>query len=163
MQKINILSKPVENIELTGGIPAVYPQKLPNALARLAFNQLQKLESFNIRRKEIAQLYFEKLQGLKSIRLPPQNKEAIYLRFNILSSKRDEIFKIFRRHKILLGLWYSNIIDPVGVDYNKVGYKLGMAKNAEEKAHLSLNLPTYPTIAENQVMYLINLIIKYAD
>ena len=118
--KAKILTKPVEQIELSGGKPQFYPSRMPNALACLAFHQINKLNKFNLRRQKIAKFYFDRLKSLTFVKLPPDIKGSIYLRFNILVEERDDIYEYFRSKKIILGKWYADIIDPKGVNFNKI-------------------------------------------
>ena len=39
---------------------------------------------------------------------------SVYLRFPVLSEKRDEIISKAKSRGVLLGTWYSNILDPKG-------------------------------------------------
>ena len=161
--KLHLLTKPVVNIELSGGKPDHYPAKLPNSLARLAVNQLNKLTKMNNRRREIADTYFKNLKSINNIILPQYDKNAVYLRFNILSDDRDNLYRYFRRHHILLGKWYSNLIDPNGVDFSRINYTPGSLPKARNFANTCLNLPTYPQLANDQVNKIIELFKKYAD
>ncbi len=148
LQKFKLLSFPVEMSEKYGGKPNQYPQKYPNALAQLLLLQLAKLEKYNLKRKKIAEYYHDKLQYLNKITLPPGNNDAVYLRYNLFSTDAKKLISFFRKDHIILGNWYSNIIDPRGVDYAKVGYKPGSCLRAEEAARLSVNLPTYIRLSQ---------------
>ena len=159
-QKLKILGKPVLREELSGRRPRVFPAKLPDVLARIALNQLSKLDKFNSRRRAIAAKYFLKLKENSKIKLPEESEGAIYLRFNILVDRRDEILKRFSAERILLGVWYSNVIDPKGVDYAKIGYTRGSLPISEKTAGLSLNLPTYPTLSDREVEKIISILEK---
>ncbi len=143
LQKLKLLSFPVEKSEKYGGKPEQYPQKYPNALAQLLLLQLEKLEKYNLKRKRIAEFYHDKLQSLNKITVPPGNNDAVYLRYNLFSTEAKKLMSFFRKDHIILGNWYSNTIDPKDVDYVKVGYKPGSCLKAEEAARLSVNLPTY--------------------
>ena len=56
-QALHILSKAVHWKEKRGERPSYFPKKLPNVLAKLALNQLEKLDKFNNHRKKIADYY----------------------------------------------------------------------------------------------------------
>ena len=129
----------------------------------MAYHQLKKLSLFNVRRQAIARFYFRQLKDINNIFLPPDNKEAIYLRFNILVKNRDKLYRFFRQYHILLGLWYANVIDPAGVEFDKIAYTKGSSEYAEKMASLSLNLPTYPSLTDKDSGYIVELIRKYAD
>lgn len=151
LQKLRLLSKPVYLEEKNGEKPSVFPARYPNALARLLLCQLKKLEIYNKLRKEKALCYFDQLTDKKGLVLPTQIEGALYLRFNLLTDKAEKILNIARERKMLLGNWYKNIIDPEGVDLEKLGYKKGSCPNAERMAKLSVNLPTYPKLSAEQL------------
>lgn len=143
LQRLRLLSVPVYPIEKTGGRPDDFPATLPNALAILAFHQLQKLDRFNRQRQEIARLYEEKLEGKHA-----SHSGAIYLRFPLIVKDAEGARKRARSTGILLGNWYHNTIDPAGVDFFRIGYHLGSCPNAEKAARHIINLPTRITADE---------------
>lgn len=107
LQKLNILSRAVYPEEKSGGHPKVFPAKMPAALAVLARHQLKKLERFNNHRKSIAQFYFDNLKSGQII-LPPNNKNALWLRFPIKVLNGPGLLKYARRKNIVLGDWYKD-------------------------------------------------------
>ncbi|MBI2590612.1 MAG: DegT/DnrJ/EryC1/StrS family aminotransferase [Candidatus Blackburnbacteria bacterium] len=107
LQKLNILSRAVYPEEKRGGHPEVFPAKMPAALAILALNQLKKLERFNKHRKKIAQFYFDNLE-LGGVVLPPDNKDAVWLRFPIKVSDGPGLLKYTKQRNIVLGDWYKD-------------------------------------------------------
>lgn len=158
-QKLKLLSFPVYQIEKFAKQPKDFPKKMPNALCFLAFTQFGKLERFNAHRKKIAQFYFQELKNTREM-LPKADDGAIYLRFTLLSNHADEIRFQAKKKGMLLGNWYSHIIDPKGVDFNKIGYTVGSCPRAEKIARQSINLPTYPTFSQLQTKEVISLIKK---
>ncbi len=158
-QQINLLSLPVYKLEKIGKQPRNFPQKYPNALAQLLLIQLQKLEQMNTRRREIAEQYFTKLSAAK-LKLPEKMPEAVYLRFNVITTHADQLRFQAKKQKVLLGNWYTHLIDPKGTDCNIVGYESGSCPNAERIAQLSLNLPTYERLTQKQIQQIINLLNK---
>lgn len=155
--KLKLLSKPVYDEEKRGVLPTAFPKKYPNALASLLVKQLLKLGQMNKRRREIADFYFKNLTDDKKIQLPDDKTGAIYLRFNVLTESAEEILSEAKKRKIILGNWYKSIIDPKGVDFQKIGYIKGSCPKAEEAAKLSLNLPTYPRLTTDQLKRIIEL------
>jgi len=155
--KLKLLSKPVYDEEKRGILPTIFPKKYPNALASLLVKQLLKLDQMNKRRREIADFYFKNLTNDKKIQLPDDKPGAIYLRFNVLTESAEEILSEAKKRKIILGNWYKSIIDPKGVDFQKIGYIKGNCPKAEEAAKLSLNLPTYPRLTTDQLKRIIEL------
>jgi len=157
-QKFRLLSFPVYEQEKKGTRPEIFPARFPNALAQLILLQLNKLETYNRQREKNATYYFRQLGKLNNIKLPPKIEGAIYLRFNILMPEAQKLLSLAKERKILLGNWYRNVIDPIGVDFEKVRYKNEQCPNAERVAKLSLNLPTYPRLTNSDLKSVVDLI-----
>ncbi|KKS98567.1 MAG: degt/dnrj/eryc1/strs aminotransferase [Candidatus Gottesmanbacteria bacterium GW2011_GWA2_43_14] len=146
--KIGLISRPVERKELNGGRPDRYPSRMPNALAVLLLNQLDKLHEYNGHRRLISEIYQRELAGMKKTKLPPELPGAVFLRYNILHPEAKKLLRFFKLEGIILGNWYQSIIDPIGVDLKKIGYRKSCCPKAEIAAETSLNLPTYPNMKE---------------
>ncbi|MBI2622159.1 aminotransferase class I/II-fold pyridoxal phosphate-dependent enzyme, partial [Candidatus Microgenomates bacterium] len=155
-QALHLLGKPVAEMEKKGQRPKFYPRKLPNSLARLALVQLGRLESFNKKRKVIAAVYAKEL----SIKIKDQD---IHVRFPLLVNRRDELLKSAKSRGILLGDWYSHVVDPKGVDLTKIGYAFGSCPMAEQSATKIINLPTYPRMSVNDVRKVVRIVKDYAS
>lgn len=154
LQKVHLLSVPVYQVEKFGGRPAGFPAQYPNALAILLLRQLFKLDRYTQRRKETARYYRSILSGRSNISLPPHVPGASYLRFSIRVNNPQALMKYARSLGILLGNWYHNVIDPKGVSYSAISYKLGSCPKAEQYAREVVNLPTLVTAeqAERVIM-----------
>jgi perosamine synthetase len=157
LQYLRLLSYPVYKKEKSGDKPDDFPRKYSNALAYLLLPQLGKLEKMNKHRIFCAKYYQTNIKN-KHIKLPGYKEGSIYLRYNILTSKSDEIYKKAKKIGILLGRWYSNVIDPVGVLFDKIGYKVGSLKKAEKYSELSLNLPTYFRLDKDGLKKIVNIL-----
>ena len=139
-QKFSFLSYPVYSEEKQGKRPADFPKKYPNALAKLLNLQLGKLERYNAQRVA-ASLYYRRLMG-QSFDLVENVQGSVYLRFPVLSEKRDEIISKAKSRGVLLGTWYSNILDPKGANFHDLQYEKGSCPKAEKIASSIFNLPT---------------------
>ncbi|PIP32538.1 hypothetical protein COX23_04100, partial [Candidatus Gottesmanbacteria bacterium CG23_combo_of_CG06-09_8_20_14_all_37_19] len=62
LQKIKLLSKPIYKEELSGIKPDIFPSKMPNALASLLLNQLDKIDRYNQMRINHANYYFRHIK-----------------------------------------------------------------------------------------------------
>ncbi|MDO8658603.1 MAG: aminotransferase class I/II-fold pyridoxal phosphate-dependent enzyme [Candidatus Levybacteria bacterium] len=157
-QKLKMLSFPISKEERSGKISENLTKKLPNALACLALFQLERIDKFNKKRETISKLYIEKFTG-SEFNLPYKNIIP-FLRFPVLLENRDEILAFFKKRGIYLGNWYSNVIDPKGVNMEKIFYKLGSCPNSEKIARKIINLPTYPTMSDSDVRKILKLFNK---
>uniref|UniRef100_A0A7C4R3E2 DegT/DnrJ/EryC1/StrS aminotransferase family protein n=1 Tax=candidate division CPR3 bacterium TaxID=2268181 RepID=A0A7C4R3E2_UNCC3 len=99
-------------------------------------------------------------KNCNKIKLPIKKKGAVYLRFNIQIENKEILLDESKKQSIFLGNWYSSIIDPKGVNYEKIGYKIGSCPIAEKVARLSVNLPTYPGLTEEEIKKIAKLILN---
>lgn len=156
-QHLQLLSFPVYPEEKQGKQPVNFPKKYPNALAQLLLNQLSKLEQFNESRRETVSRYHQELINNKKFKFPLEQAGAIYLRLPILAANRDQILARAKENGILLGNWYHNVIDPTGVDYQKINYKSGSCPKAELVARSIINLPT-TNLTQGEKLLVVNVL-----
>ena len=156
---MHFLSFPVLPEEKKAKFHRVFVGKLPNALAALAYSQVKKIQKYNTKRAEITRYYIAMLG--KYAHLLYEKADPL-LRFPITIEKRDEILALLKKHGVYLGTWYANVIDPKGVDFDKVFYKRGSCPNAEKIAGSILNLPTYPTMILKDAKKVVTLLKQYA-
>lgn len=161
--KLTLLSKPVVETEKQGLMPKCFPRKYPNALAGLLVTQLGKLDNYNRKRVETASYYFKKLKKSNRLDLPHKISGSIYLRFNILTKNAKKIMQYAQNKKIILGNWYKNVIDPIGVNFSKINYRMGDCPHAEKYARESVNLPTYPRLKKEDLDKVIDCILNYEN
>lgn len=152
-----LLSKAVHRKEKKGKKPGYFSKRLPNALAILALNQLQKLERFNRHRQKIANFYCRELKGLISFELP-QSGEQICLRFTVKHPRAYDIIKKAWRKNLLIGDWYASPVAPKGTDLEKMGYDSGSCPKAEKLAKETLNLPTHINISLKEAEKIVNFL-----
>ncbi|PIV45040.1 MAG: hypothetical protein COS25_02055, partial [Candidatus Nealsonbacteria bacterium CG02_land_8_20_14_3_00_37_10] len=122
----------------------------------LALNQFKKLERFNIRRKEIAQIYRKELKNT-SFELP-QEKEQIYLRFAVKHPKAHEIIKKAWQKNLLIGDWYTTPIAPHDTKLDKMQYVPGTCPKAEKLSKETFNLPTHINISKKEAQKIIDFL-----
>ncbi len=159
-QKINILSKAIGKEEKRGKLPSNFPQKMPNALAILALNQLKKLERFNEHRKKIAKIYDQKLRDL-NFQLPLEQEERIYMRYSLIlkNLETEKILKEFAKRKIFLDDgWRKTAIVPPDTDQESMQYIFGSCPKAEKIAKNILNLPTHINISKKEALKIISFL-----
>jgi perosamine synthetase len=163
LQKLHFLSKPVDSSELIGKKPVGSIKKYPNALASLLLGQLDKLNIYNRHRKKIARYYDLNLKKNSKLKTPKIQTDSIYLRYPVYTKHAQEVIAHARRKGILLGNWYKHVIDPSGVQMDKIYYKYGQCPMAEKAAMTCINLPTYPDLTMAQAEKVIQLVGKYEN
>lgn len=161
-QKLDLVKRPVSLIELSGQM--VQPKKLANGLALLALNQLGKLDKSLLKRRQHALDYIKTLKDLP-IKIIQANQAAnpVYLRLPILVSQPDKLFQLAYSRKIYLGRWYQSVIGPQGANLGAVNYKSGSCPQAEALVARIINLPTYPSLSNDQIEAVIELIKDYCE
>lgn len=162
MQKLGLLSFPVRKKEKLGFKSEDYPTRLPNALAALAAHQFKKLARFNTKRMRIAKLYDQNLKKTP-LELPKIKTDSIVFRYSIKTVEARKLFQFAKKRGVLLGNWYANVIDPEGVNFDKIEYKRGSCPVAESVAPTVINLPTHPKMRKRDVLQVIALIKEYFD
>lgn len=155
-QKIHMLSKAVYKKEKSCGQPFVFPQKMSPALSLLALNQLGKCGRFNAKRSTLAHFYDTTLSDVSFVK-PEVRGVPSWLRYPLLVQEKQKLFAFAKKHGILLGDWYSDVVVPVQKT-SLAGYKKGSCPQAEEFSHKVLNLPTYPTLTNKQAEKVITVL-----
>lgn len=133
LQRIKILDKAVSDSEKKGINKNSPPHKLSPLFFPLLYHQLNKLNSFSKTRSSITNQY--------NLQFKTKYNGAL-LKYPCLIDDRDEIIKKKRKKHIYLDSWYSNIIDPKGVDLKNYQYVYGSCPVAETVAKKIINLPT---------------------
>ena len=167
-QWLHILSKAVSWGEKRGLKPDYFPRALPNALALMAQNQFNKLDTFNAHRKKIAEFYYKELANTKFI-LPARasqtggpQKNGIFLRFSIQHPKAHEIiYEAWHKENMLLGDWYTTPIAPDDTKLEEMKYNIGSCPNAESLSKTTLNLPTHINISMDDAQRILNFLKKW--
>ncbi len=148
-----------------------YRYNLSEIHASIGIHQLNKLEFFQKRRREIVKLYYRELKDLEEITLPYVKKDIkhtwhlfiIQLNLAKLRVNRDHIFKALREENIGVNVHY------IPVHYhsfykNKFGLKKGSLPNTEWLYPRILTIPLFPKMSDDDVYDVINAlnkIIKY--
>ena len=142
--------------ELSGLRPSWYPSKMPEILAKLALQEFEKIESYNHKRAEIAEKYFQRLKGSKVKLIGPH--EGVYLRVVGLYPKPQIILEEAKKRKLAFGNWYNSVVYPEGVHLARLGYRSGSCPTAEQVASQTLNLPNYLGMTDIEVERVVSLV-----
>ncbi|MEI6730234.1 MAG: DegT/DnrJ/EryC1/StrS family aminotransferase [Pseudomonadota bacterium] len=132
-------------------IVAGFNSRLDELQAALLRVKLAKLEKWNIRRREIANLYLNGLAGSDLI-LPfvPQTCEPVWHLFVVRTDKRDTL----QSHLATLGIEtmvHYPIAPHLQAAYADLNLPLGTYPIAEELQNQVLSLPIYPQMSNGQV------------
>lgn len=140
--------------------------KMTDIQAALGISQMQKLDLFLQRRKEIASCYHEAFQNLASIVLPTSRPDSesswhlyvIRLVPERLRVGRKQIFEALRAENIGVQVHYIPIYwHPY---YQKLGYPQGLCPQAENCYEQIITLPIFPAMTEQDVQDVIRAVHK---
>lgn len=131
--------------------------------AAFSLAQLQKTNKFIKRRKEIANIYEERLTGVKHIIVPPHKDEHIYTNYIIkISRNRDAFARALKERGVATGL---NYIPLHLLSYYKTKYSIKITEfgSALTSYQQILSLPMYPSLTDDEVNYVCDQIIEIAS
>jgi dTDP-4-amino-4,6-dideoxygalactose transaminase len=138
-----------------------YNSRLDNLQAALLNVKLKHLEKWTARRREIADMYYNKLKNLQII--APHDKpyeKAVYHTFIIQTDKRDELKTFLAERGIDTKVHY-----PIPIHLQEaakyLGYKKGDFPVTEKQAETILSLPVYPELTNEQVNYIADCVIEF--
>ncbi|WP_322906524.1 UDP-4-amino-4,6-dideoxy-N-acetyl-beta-L-altrosamine transaminase [Paenibacillus campi] len=135
-----------------------YNYRMTDLQAALGVSQMDKLDSFIARRREIVQLYQSELEGLEGIVLPYQapDAESSWHLYSIrwlpeqFNCSRRELFDQLRKLNIGVHVHYIPVyLQPY---YQQLGYPKGLCLNAEHYYATCMTLPLFPKMTEQDVM-----------
>jgi UDP-4-amino-4,6-dideoxy-N-acetyl-beta-L-altrosamine transaminase len=125
--------------------------RMTDMQAALGTSQMSRLAGFVARRRELADRYRKKLDGL-SIVLPaqsPEGKSAFHLYpVQVLAAHRRGIYDAMRSDGIGVNVHYIPVhTQPV---YHKLGFRPGQFPNAERYYSRALSLPMFSKMSEDE-------------
>jgi len=138
-----------------------YNSRLDNLQAALLNVKLKQIDKWTDRRRQIADIYYEKLKDLKIIAPRDRSFEkAVYHTFIIQTDKRDKL------KEFLAGLGIDTKVHyPIPIHYQEaakyLGYKKGDFTVTERQAETILSLPVYPELTDEQVNYVADAIVEF--
>lgn len=142
-----------------------YNYRITDIQAALGLSQLNKLDKFIKRRREIAKMYnnaFDNNPFFKTI-TEKECCESSYHLFPILiedefKNNKREIFSNLRNEGLGVQVHYIPVyLQPY---YQKLGYKKGLCPVAEDFYHREISIPMYPTMDDEDVDYVIDKLFK---
>lgn len=141
-----------------------YNYRLTDAQAAVGLVQLRKLDAFNRRRNEIADIYRGRLSKLKALTMPnvlPGNTHAYHV-FCVLVepsfklTKEDFMWELYTRFQIKVWSHYMPI--HLTTAYRKLGHREGECPRTEALFNQYVSLPIHPRLTPQAIEYLITSI-----
>jgi len=134
--------------------------RMQAAILRL---KLKRLNKFNERRRQIAEIYFKNLRNNPSISLPHIDSFAkhVFHLFCVESSRREEIMKLLKSEGIGHGVYYPLPIhlQPAYAFLNLPKGSFPMSERASQRIFA---LPMFPELANDQVERICEVLNKMA-
>ncbi|MBY0220424.1 UDP-4-amino-4,6-dideoxy-N-acetyl-beta-L-altrosamine transaminase [Paenibacillus illinoisensis] len=141
-----------------------YNYRMTDIQAALGVSQMDKLDNFIQRRREIVEIYNRDLADIPGLVLPYQHPKAnsswhLYIvRFlpEYFSYSRREIFETLRNWNIGVHVHYIPVyLQPF---YKELGYSEGLCPNAERYYETAITLPLFPKMTDDDVLYVVKAI-----
>ena len=127
----------------------------PNALAYLAFKELEKLDKYTKKRLENAKFYLENIKNKKIEIIFKDLKNYNSFRFPILlesEGEKNKLIKLWRKNKIIFWTSWSGInLAPIWTDLEKSHYKIWSCPVAEDISKRILTLPNHKLISKKDL------------
>lgn len=133
-----------------------YNYRMTDLQAALGASQMNKLEVFAARRRELADLYDRQLSGMP-LRALARDLEGVsgwhlyMIRLNLESIRRTrrEVFESLRAQGIGVNVHYIPVhLQP---DFEKLGFRAGMFPEAERYYEEAITLPLFPAMKDEDV------------
>ncbi|MCC6261233.1 MAG: DegT/DnrJ/EryC1/StrS family aminotransferase [Anaerolineales bacterium] len=123
--------------------------------------KLKYVDAWNLRRRELTNLYLGALQNTRAI-LPnqPAGCEHVFHQFVIRHPQRNAL-KAFLKSKGVQTLIHYPMPIHLQPAYADLGYRSGSLPNAERAANEVLSLPMYPELTEEQVRFVCACILEF--
>jgi perosamine synthetase len=143
-----------------------YHYRMTDIQASLGVSQLQKLDSFVARRREIAAIYQRELAGLAGLTLPYQapltnsSWHLFVVRFRKTAFRADKLtlFKALRAENIGVHVHYIPVYSQPF--YARLGYPQDSCPNADQYYEEAMSLPIFPKMSDEDVMSVVEAVRK---
>lgn len=146
-----------------------YNYRLSDIHCALGLSQLEHIDEFISRRKEIVRQYNDAFNDIEEITIPYQADYAnsswhlyiIQLDLHNLKADRKAIFEELKKRNIGVNVHYIPVyLHPY---YQQLGYRKGLCPNAEWLYERIITLPLYPKMTDDDVNTVIKVLKKVID
>ncbi|HEX9723467.1 MAG TPA: DegT/DnrJ/EryC1/StrS family aminotransferase [Vicinamibacteria bacterium] len=126
--------------------------RLDNLQAAILRVKLRHLETWNEKRRRLAEIYLEELGGVSELRLPREARgcRSVYHQFTVRTKRRDALRHHLEKNGIGSAIHYPR---PLHLQpaYANLGLEKGSYPEAEAAAEEVLSLPIHPELGEDGV------------
>lgn len=142
-----------------------YTARLNTVNAAVGMGQLEQLDEWNERRRELHQRYSDGLSHIDELVLPPDPATsvtpAVYL-YVVRTEHRDDLADFLAERGIETGIHYETAVHQQP-PYVERGFDTESYPGAEQWADEVLSLPTHPHLTEEEIEYIITAISEYFE
>jgi dTDP-4-amino-4,6-dideoxygalactose transaminase len=152
-------------------VDAGFKTNMPDLLAAVGLAQLKKAEAFQRRRREIAEIYLQRLSRVEELEMPPTGGVntthswhlfILRLRSKMLASNRDDL--VYQLKQAGIGTSVHFIPLHLHPFYRiRYGYSSGDFPNAEDAFARCISLPIYPDMNDTDVERVVTFIEQFAQ
>ena len=138
-----------------------FNSRLDEAQAAILRFKLGLLDQWNVKRRHFAWLYKREL-GDTPLILPTEAAWAyhVYHLYVVRTTRRDELMSYLNEKGVATLIHYPTPIHLQGA-YEHLGHKKGAFPNAETAAEEIISLPMYPSLKEDEVIYVAKCIREF--
>ena len=131
--------------------------RMTDIQAALGISQIDKIDRFIDRRREIVSIYNKEFEDIKEIDIPnvQQDRKSgwhlyiIALNLNMIKVSRKEIFEALRAENIGVNVHYAPVYNHPY--YKNMGYKNGICIESENLYERIITLPLYPSMDNKDI------------
>ena len=135
-----------------------YNTRLDAIQAAILRVKLPHIDSWNAKRRGIAQIYDEKLEDTDLVTpFISEENEPVYHMYIIQSENREAMLSKLKEKGVATGVYYPVPLHLQKV-YKNLGYKEGDMPVSEYLSHRTFAIPVYPELTEEEVNYIVESI-----
>ena len=165
-----LMDKPSEGGWYYQQVALGYNYRMTDIQAALLSSQLDKLERFGKRRKELVKRYNEAFSAMPELVVQQEIAQSdtvrhlyiIQLNLDMLKCGRREVFEALQAEGLGVNVHYIPVYSfPY---YQKLGYRMGECPNAERLYERIISIPLYYSLTDEEqdkVIKTVNKVIKY--
>jgi dTDP-4-amino-4,6-dideoxygalactose transaminase len=122
--------------------------------------KLKKLNDFNKKRINIANIYLREFDGFKEIKLPrlEKNINHVFHQFVIKVKNRTKLINYLLKNKIPTGIHYPKLFSNITYYKTHMRFKTKELKNSNSYENQILSLPIHPYLSKKDVLKVCNKI-----
>ena len=134
-----------------------YNYRMTDISAAIGRVQLEKLNDFNSRRREIANIYNEKLSNY--VEVPKNRRGHVFHQYTILCKERNQLKDHLNAKGVGSGIYYPTLL----YDYGPMSEFVADCPNAKRLTDMALSLPVHPNLSNSDVSKVFESVISFFE